>query len=92
MIRIFEKLEESQHIRLKASEDDSKKDSPDKKLPRKDPKDSVPDDKSKDKKVDVTPEWMKYLSTHPAGEDRVEVLKKVIKTFFPETQTHASQF
>jgi len=25
----------------------------------------------------MTPEWMKYLSTHPAGEDRVEVLKKM---------------
>ena len=84
MIRIFEKLEESQHIRVKGPEEDSKKENPEKKSPKKDsPKedsgDTVPDSKSTDKKIDVTPEWMKYLSTHPAGEDRVEVLNKLSK-------------
>ena len=46
-------------------------------VPGKNSEENVPEGKSADQKIDKTPEWMKYLSTHPAGGDRVEVLKKL---------------
>jgi len=71
MIRVFEKLEEEQHRQLesmkkdKKSADSEKKDSAEK------------DSKKTDKKGITLPEWTNYLSTHPEGNDRVEVLKKL---------------
>ena len=71
MIRVFEKLEEEQHRQLesmkkdKKSADSEKKDSAEK------------DSKKTDKKGITLPEWTSYLSTHPEGNDRVEVLKKL---------------
>lgn len=58
---------------------------------KKDPKEKVKEDKfAEEKKSDeeekdsekeglTLPEWTKYLSTHPEGEDRVTVLKKMSK-------------
>ncbi len=77
MIRIFEKLEEQQHRQLKSSEENSEEDNPKEESTEENSKKNVPEGKSADQKIDKTPEWMKYLSTHPAGEDRVAVLKKL---------------
>ena len=77
MIRIFEKLEEQQHRQLKPSDKDLKKNRPNKETPKKEKR--LPEDEDADQESGETPEWMKYLSTHPAGEDRVEVLKKLSK-------------
>ena len=79
MIRIFEKLEEEQHRKLQSFKEDSKEDNPKEKSPEKPSEENVPEDKSADQTIDKTPEWMKYLSTHPAGEDRVAVLKELSK-------------
>ena len=77
MIRIFEKLEEKQHRQLKSSKENSEEDNPQEESPGENSEEHAPEGKSADQKIDRTPEWMKYLSTHPAGEDRVEVLKKL---------------
>jgi len=79
MIRIFEKLEEEQHRQLNSSEKESEKDPPKKESPKKESEENALEGKDTDQKIVKTPEWMKYLSTHPAGEDRVKVLKKLSK-------------
>jgi len=71
MIRVFEKLEEEQHRQLNSMKKDKKTADPEK-------KDSVEKDSKKTDKEGITlPEWTNYLSTHPEGNDRVEVLKKL---------------
>jgi Zn-dependent protease with chaperone function len=78
MIRVFEKLEEEQHRQLESLEKDGKKeDSKDKNSAEKDSKKQGKAEKNSDKKGLALPEWMKYLSTHPEGGDRVEVLNKL---------------
>ena len=77
MVRIFEKLEEAQHRQLKSGKKDKKKADSEEKSPEKDSEEDAPDGKRREGEESRTPEWMKYLSTHPAGEDRVEVLKKM---------------
>jgi predicted Zn-dependent protease len=78
MIRIFEKLEESQHRQIESLEKDKEKaDSQDKNSAEKPSADK--NEKESENQDGKLPEWMKYLSTHPAGEDRVEVLKKLSK-------------
>jgi len=73
MIRVFEKLEEEQHRQLNSMKKDKKTADPEK-------KDSAENDsKKKDKEGITLPEWTNYLSTHPEGNDRVEVLKKLSK-------------
>ena len=86
MIRIFEKLEEEQHRQLESLEKNNgkKADPEEKKSAKKDSKEEdkqVKDKAEKDsgKKGITLPEWTKYLSTHPEGEDRVAVLKKLSK-------------
>ncbi|MEE8205332.1 MAG: M48 family metallopeptidase, partial [Nitrospinaceae bacterium] len=86
MIRIFEKLEENQHRQIESPKKDKKKDkNKDKKKADSQDKNSAekPSTDKKEKNSDnkdlKLPEWTKYLSTHPAGEDRVEVLKKLSK-------------
>ena len=79
MIRIFEKLEEEQHRQLKSLNDSLGEDKPKEKSPEKPSEKDAPEDKDADKEVTQTPKWMKYLSTHPAGEDRVAILKKLSK-------------
>ena len=81
MIRVFEKLEEEQHRQLekmkknKKTADSGKKDSAKKKDSNKKQKET----KGSDEEDATLPEWTKYLSTHPEGNDRVEVLKKLSK-------------
>jgi len=71
MIRVFEKLEEEQHRQLESMKKDKKSADSEK-------KDSAENDSKKtDKKGITLPEWTSYLSTHPEGNDRVEVLKKL---------------
>ncbi|NIQ01871.1 MAG: M48 family metalloprotease [Nitrospinaceae bacterium] len=67
MVKVFETLkrEESRHLGKK------KKDSKDKNVPEK-----KPDEKDSAEEGGL-PEWMKYLSTHPAGKDRVALLKEM---------------
>jgi len=78
MVRVFEKLEEAQHRQLESGKKDKKKAGPEKKSPGKDSEEDAPDGKrGAGEEPRRTPEWMEYLSTHPAGEDRVEVLKKM---------------
>ena len=81
MIRVFEKLEEEQQRQFDSMNKDEKKADPEK-------KDSVENDSKKtDKEVKdsdkkggaAPPEWTQYLSTHPEGNNRVEVLKKMAK-------------
>jgi predicted Zn-dependent protease len=90
MIRVFEKLEEEQHRQLESLKKDKKPaDSTEKKpaeksAKKKDQKEKVKEDKSEEdknsEKEGITlPEWTKHLSTHPEGEDRVAVLKKMSK-------------
>ena len=79
MIRVFEKLEEEQHRQLESTQKDKKKVDPEKK------KSAENDSKKKDKVAkdpdkkggSAPPEWTQYLSTHPEGSNRVEVLKKL---------------
>ena len=78
MVRMFESLEREQHRQLESGKKDKKKVDPKEKSPKKDSKENTPDGKRRDGESG-TPEWMKYLSTHPAGEDRVEILKKMAK-------------
>ncbi len=74
MVRVFEKLEEEQHRQLKSMNKDKKKAEPEKK----DSKETDKEAKDSDKKGGTAPpEWTQYLSTHPEGNDRVEVLKKL---------------
>jgi predicted Zn-dependent protease len=76
MIRVFEKLEEAQHQQLESMEKSKKKSDSEKK----DSKETDKEVKGSDKKGGMAPpEWTQYLSTHPEGEDRVEVLKKLSK-------------
>ena len=78
MVRVFEKLEEEQHRQLESMKKDKKKADPkEKKSAKKDSKEKDKDDNISDEKGITLPEWTKYLSTHPEGEDRVEVLKKM---------------
>jgi Zn-dependent protease with chaperone function len=82
MVRVFEKLEEEQHRQLESmkenkSKNKKKSDPKEKKSAKKDSKKKDKEDKVSDEKGITLPEWTKYLSTHPEGEDRVEVLKKM---------------
>ena len=76
MIRVFEKLEEEQQRQLDSMNNNKKKS---KKKSEPDKKGSVEKDKATQDsdKEGILPEWTKYLSTHPEGNDRVEVLKKL---------------
>lgn len=71
MVRVFEKLEEAQRRQLKSMKQDKKKAGSEKK------NSAENNSKEKDKEGITLPEWTKYLSTHPEGSDRVEVLKKL---------------
>ena len=77
MVRVFEKLEEAQHRQLKSGKKDKKKADSEEKSPEKDSEEDAPDGKRREGEESRTPVWMKYLSTHPVGEDRVEILKKM---------------
>jgi predicted Zn-dependent protease len=77
MVRMFESLEREQQRQLKSNKKDKKKTDPEEKAPGKDSEKDTPDGKRRAGEESSTPEWMKYLSTHPAGEDRVEILKKM---------------
>ena len=77
MVRMFESLEREQQRQMESRNKDKKKADPEEKSPEKDSEEDVPDGKRRAGEESSTPEWMKYLSTHPAGEDRVEVLKKM---------------
>jgi Zn-dependent protease with chaperone function len=78
MVRMFEHLERESHRQLKSLEKDSKDIDPKAKdVPEKDSGEDAPDVKDGESKKLKTPEWMKYLSTHPAGEDRVDILNKM---------------
>ena len=79
MVRMFEILEREQHRQPKSNKKDKKKTEPEEKSPGKDSEEDTPDGKRRAGEESSTPEWMKYLSTHPAGEDRVEILKKMAK-------------
>ena len=90
MIRVFEKLEEEQHRQLKSLEKDKKPTGSKEKKPaeksakkkdekEKDKEENGKEEKGSDKEGITLPEWTKYLSTHPEGEDRVTVLKKMSK-------------
>ena len=72
MIRVFEKLEE-QHNKPESTKKDKKKADPEKK----DSKETDKEAKGSEKEGEAPPEWTQYLSTHPEGNDRVEVLKKL---------------
>jgi len=65
MVRVFEKLEEEQHRQMAEMEKDMNE------------MDSEEEESDEDfeKEISELNEWMKYLSTHPAGEDRVKILK-----------------
>ncbi|HKI50049.1 MAG TPA: M48 family metallopeptidase [Desulfobacteria bacterium] len=73
MIRVFEKLEEEQQRQLESMKKDKEKTDSGKK----DSAEKDKETKDSDKEGDVPPKWTKYLSTHPEGDDRVEVLKKL---------------
>ncbi len=77
MVRMFESLEREQQRQMESRNKDKKKADPEEKSPEKDSEEDVPDGKRRAGEESSTLEWMKYLSTHPAGEDRVEVLKKM---------------
>jgi Zn-dependent protease with chaperone function len=84
MVRVFEKLEEEQHRQLESmkknkSKNENKSDPKEKKSAKKDSKEKDEEDKITDDEGITLPEWTKYLSTHPKGDDRVEVLKKMSK-------------
>jgi predicted Zn-dependent protease len=80
MVRVFESLERAQHRQPKSNKKDKKQTDPEEKSPGKDSEEDAPDGKRRaGEEPRRTPEWMEYLSTHPAGEDRVEVLKKMAK-------------
>jgi predicted Zn-dependent protease len=79
MVRVFESLEREQHRQLKSNKKDKKQTDPEEKSPGKDSEEDAPDVKRRAGEESNTPEWMKYLSTHPAGEDRVEILNKMAK-------------
>jgi hypothetical protein len=57
--------------------DKKKKNSKEKNSAKKDSKRKSKKEKDSDKKSITLPEWTKYLSTHPEGKNRVEVLKKM---------------
>ncbi len=73
MVRVFKMLEEQQHLQLEALEKDMDEIDP----KEKDLEEKESNDPESDKEVSELNEWMKYFSTHPAGEDRVETLKKM---------------
>jgi predicted Zn-dependent protease len=79
MIRVFEKLEEAQHRQMASEKNNKKNADPDKKDSAKNnSKETDKEVKGSDKKGGMAPpEWTQYLSTHPEGSDRVEVLKKL---------------
>jgi predicted Zn-dependent protease len=79
MIRVFEKLEEAQHQQMKSKKKNKKDADPEKKDSAKsDSKETDKEVKGSDKKGGIAPpEWSQYLSTHPEGSDRVEVLTKM---------------
>jgi predicted Zn-dependent protease len=77
MVRMFESLEREQQRQMGSRNKDKNKVDPEEKSPEKDSEEDAPDGKRRAGEESSTPEWMKYISTHPAGEDRVEVLKKM---------------
>lgn len=78
MVRVFEMLEEQHHIQLKELEKDLDEIDPEEKGSKeKDPEEKESDGPESDEEVSELNEWMKYLSTHPAGDDRVKTLKKM---------------
>ncbi len=77
MVRIFEKLEK-QHFQLKPPKENRKQsDSEEKDFTENDSEKNDKVEKETEESTEEFKKWMKYLSTHPAGEDRVEVLKKL---------------
>jgi len=72
MVRMYEKLEKAH---ASESEEDDEKD-PEKETPAKnsggEPSGELDSEEDEDS---LLPEWMKYLSTHPATQERVEKLK-----------------
>jgi predicted Zn-dependent protease len=80
MIRVFEKLEEQQQKQMDSMKKNKKKaDSGKKDSAKSDSKEKDKEVKDTDNEDTSLPEWTKYLSTHPEGNDRVEVLKKLSK-------------
>ncbi len=80
MVRVFEMLEEEHHQQLEALEKDLDEIDPEEKGSKeKDPEGKKSDDEESATEVSELDEWMKYLSTHPAGDDRVKILKKMAK-------------
>lgn len=77
MVRVFEKLEEEQHRQMNELKKDKEKGSKEKKSAKKNSKKKNKKKKDSDETGITLPEWTKYLSTHPEGKDRVEVLKKL---------------
>jgi predicted Zn-dependent protease len=77
MVRMFESLEREQQRQMGSRNKDKNKVDPEEKSPEKDSEEDAPDGKRRAGEESSTPEWMKYISTHPAGEDRVEILKKM---------------
>jgi predicted Zn-dependent protease len=71
MVRMFEHLEREQHRQMEELEDDSEEIDPE--------EEEAPDSEKEEGEKLKTPEWMKYLSTHPASEDRIEILKKMAR-------------
>jgi Zn-dependent protease with chaperone function len=78
MVRVFEKLEEEQHRQMESLKKDKKKEDPQEKNSAEKPsKEKDKEEKDSDQKGITLPEWTKYLSTHPEGNDRVQVLIKM---------------
>ena len=75
---MFEQLEREQHRQLESLKKDKKKtDSEEKDSAESGSEEKDKEEKDSDKIVVTLQEWTKYFSTHPAGEDRVETLKKL---------------
>lgn len=78
MVRVFEKLEQEQQRQMESLKKGKKKADPEEKNSAEKPsKEKDKEEKESDEEGITLPEWTKYLSTHPEGEDRVEVLKKL---------------
>jgi len=87
MVRMFEQLEREQHRQQESLKKDKKKTgSEEKDFVESDSEEKDKEEKDSDKIVVTLQEWTKYFSTHPAGEDRVETLKKMAEASTAKTR------
>ncbi|MDH5764048.1 MAG: M48 family metallopeptidase [Nitrospinota bacterium] len=78
MVRMFQAFEKEQQKQMDEMESESEDmEAEEEDLPPGEPEEEDPEDGSESNLDSELAEWLKYLSTHPAGEDRIETLQKM---------------